>query len=69
MNISELENKIEKLGLGKYNPGNMPMRELELSLMGENNKWVLYQSFEKRGYNVIKTFDKKDEACDLILYF
>ncbi|SMC29140.1 hypothetical protein SAMN02745134_03789 [Clostridium acidisoli DSM 12555] len=71
MNINELENKIHKLGLDtyKYNLGNMPMRELELGLIRENNKWIVYQSYEKGGYNIIKTFDNEDEACDLILYF
>ncbi|MBB6716537.1 hypothetical protein H7E68_17735 [Clostridium gasigenes] len=71
MNINELEKEIEKLGLdnNKYNLGNKPMRELELGLITQSNKWVVYQSFEKGGCNVIKTFDNEDEACDLILYF
>lgn len=71
MNISQLEKEIEKLGLdkNKYNLGNKPMRELELGLMRENSMWLVYQSFEKGGYNVIKTFDNEYEACDLILYF
>lgn len=71
MNINELKSEIKKFGLDKYkyNLGNMPMSELELGLLRENNKWVVYQSFEKGGYNIIKTFDKEDEAFDLILYF
>jgi hypothetical protein len=71
MNINELKNEIHKLGLDKYkyNLGNMPMRELELGLIRENNKWTVYQSYEKGGYNTIKIFDNEDEACDLILYF
>lgn len=71
MNINELEKAIEQFGLNKYkyNLGNMPMRELELGLLRENNKWIVYQSFEKGGYNIIKTFDNEDEACNLILYF
>lgn len=71
MNISQLEKEVEKLGLdkNKYNLGDKPMRELELGLMRDDNKWIVYQSFEKGGYNVIKTFDNEDEACNLILYF
>ena len=71
MNISQLEKEVEKLGLdkNKYNLGDNPMRELELGLMRDDNKWIVYQSFEKGGYNVIKTFDNEDEACNLILYF
>lgn len=71
MNISQLEKEVEKLGLdkNKYNLGDKPMRELELGLMRGDNKWIVYQSFEKGGYNVIKTFDNEDEACNLILYF
>lgn len=71
MNISQLEKEVEKLGLdkNKYNLGDKPMRELELGLMRDDNKWIVYQSFEKGGYNVIKAFDNEDEACNLILYF
>lgn len=71
MNISELEKELEKLGLkkDKYNLGNKPMRELELGLLRENDKWLVYQSFEKGGYNVIKTFDNEEGACNSILYF
>ncbi|MDQ0885082.1 hypothetical protein QFZ81_000170 [Paenibacillus sp. V4I9] len=71
MRINELEIEIKKLGLDKYkyNLGNMPMKELELGLLKECEKWIVYQSFERGGYNIIKTFDNEDEAFDLILYF
>ena len=71
MNISELRSELEKIGLDKkkYNLGNRPIRELELGLIKEDNKWIVYQSFEKGGYNIIKTFDNEEEACSLILYF
>ena len=71
MNISQLRNELEKMGLDekKYNLGNRPMRELELGLIREENKWIVYQSFEKGGYNIIKKFDNEEEACNLILYF
>jgi len=71
MNISELKKELKKMGLDhyKYNLGDMPMRELELGLLRENNRWIVYQSFERGGYNTIKEFDNEDEACDLILYF
>lgn len=45
------------------------MREVELGLIIEDNKLIVYQSFERGGYNIIKTFDNEEEACNLILYF
>ncbi|MBE6050758.1 MAG: hypothetical protein E7214_08910 [Clostridium sp.] len=71
MNISQLRSELKKIGLDeeKYNLGNRPMREMELGLIIEDNKWIVYQSFEKGGYNIIKTFDNEEDACNLILYF
>ncbi len=71
MNINQLKSELEKIGLDekKYNLENRPMRELELGLIREDNKWIVCQSFEKGGYNIIKTFDNEEDACDLILYF
>ena len=71
MNLKELEEQIEILGLSKYkyNLGNKPMSELELGLLRKNNKWQVYQSFEKGGYNIIRTFNNESDACNLILSF
>ena len=71
MNIKQLEKELEIIGLDKtkYNLGDRSMRELELGLIQENGIWIVYQAFEKGGYNVVKTFDNEDEACDLMLYF
>lgn len=52
-----------------YNLGDRPMRHNELGIRLVDGKWQLYQSFERGGYNVIDTFDKESDACELLLYY
>ena len=52
-----------------YNLGDRPMRHNELGIRLVDGKWQLYRSFERGGYNVIDTFDKESDACELLLYY
>ena len=71
MNRAELEQLIQRLGLSEYqyNLGTRPIRELELCLKHENNKWIVFRALERGGDHIIEEFNNESDACEMILDF
>lgn len=71
MNIKELQKIINdnELNTYNYNLGNRGMRDNELGIIAENELWQVYQSHERGGHHIIKTFDNESDACKCLLYY
>lgn len=69
MNIKDLEEKLEEIGVDKadYNLGNRPIRPFELGIKKEKERWDVFQAAERGDINIIESFDNEENACKLVL--
>lgn len=69
VNIKQLEEKLEEIGINKadYNLGNRPIRAFELGIKKEEKRWEVFQATERGDVNIIESFDNEENACELVL--
>lgn len=68
MNLNELKKRIKQEGLNicKHNVDFSPIQDDEIGLLRNGEMWEVYQSHERGGHHIIKSFDNENDACDLI---
>lgn len=69
MNIKELKDKLEKLGIDEkdYNLDNRPKGTFQMGIERKGEKWEVFQTTERGGVNIVESFDKEKDACKLVL--
>lgn len=69
MNIKELKDKLEEIGIDRedYNLGDRTVRPFELGMKKEGEKWEVFQVTERGYVNIIENFDNEGDACELVL--